>query len=44
VIESIATTAIQPLRRLHTGKVGDYTAALTVGVGVFGALIALSLT
>jgi multicomponent Na+:H+ antiporter subunit D len=34
---------LAPVRRLHTGRIGDYTAALTLGVGVLGALFALTL-
>ncbi len=32
-----------PVRRLHSGRVGDYAAALTLGVGAFGALMTLAL-
>jgi multicomponent Na+:H+ antiporter subunit D len=32
-----------PLRALHTGKVGDYVAWLTFGIGLFGGLFALFL-
>jgi len=39
-----ATIALKPIRHLHTGRIGDYTAALTVGVGVLGALLAVTLT
>lgn len=39
-----ATVALKPIRRLHTGRVGDYAAALTVGVGVLGALLAITLS
>jgi multicomponent Na+:H+ antiporter subunit D len=37
------TMLVAPLRRLHTGRVGDYTAALTLGVGVLGGLLMLTL-
>jgi multicomponent Na+:H+ antiporter subunit D len=36
--------AMSPLRRMHSGRVGDYVAALSVGVGVFMGLMALTLT
>ncbi len=32
-----------PIRRLHGGRVGDYTAALVLGVGVLSALMTLTL-
>jgi multicomponent Na+:H+ antiporter subunit D len=35
--------ALVPIRRLHSGRVGDYVAALTLGVGIFGGLMALTL-
>jgi multicomponent Na+:H+ antiporter subunit D len=35
--------ALRPLRRTHSGQIGDYTAALTLGVGVFGGLLAITL-
>jgi multicomponent Na+:H+ antiporter subunit D len=35
--------AITPVRALHTGRIGDYTAALTLGVGVLGGLLVLTL-
>lgn len=38
-----AAMAIRPLTRLHTGRIGDYTAALTFGVGLLGALLAITL-
>lgn len=34
--------AMRPIRTLHSGRVGDYTAALTLGIGVLGALLAVS--
>lgn len=37
------TAAIGPLRRMHSGRVGDYVAALSVGIGVFWGLLALTL-
>ncbi|HET9103375.1 MAG TPA: proton-conducting transporter membrane subunit [Solirubrobacteraceae bacterium] len=42
-IQGAATQLVRPLRSVHSGKIGDYTAALTLGVGVLGALIALTL-
>jgi multicomponent Na+:H+ antiporter subunit D len=33
----------RPLRRMHSGRIGDYVAALALGIGVFGALMALTL-
>ena len=38
-----AGQAVQPIRRLHTGRVGDYTAALALGIGLLGALMTLTL-
>jgi multicomponent Na+:H+ antiporter subunit D len=38
-----ASRVLAPLRRTHSGQIGDYTAALTLGVGVFGGLLALTL-
>lgn len=35
---------MRPVRHLHSGRVGDYTAALALGVGVLGALMTLTLT
>ena len=32
-----------PLRRVHTGRIGDYTAALVLGLGVFGGLLTVTL-
>jgi multicomponent Na+:H+ antiporter subunit D len=32
-----------PVQRLHTGRIGDYAAALTLGVGVLGGLLTLAL-
>ena len=34
---------MSPVRRLHTGRIGDYTAALTLGVGLLGGLLAVTL-
>jgi multicomponent Na+:H+ antiporter subunit D len=39
-----ASALLNPIRRLHTGRIGDYTAALTVGVGVIGVLLAVTLS
>ncbi len=36
-------TLSTPLRRLHSGRIGDYTAALMLGVGVLGGLMTLTL-
>lgn len=38
-----AGTLMGPVRRLHSGRVGDYTAALVLGVGVLSALMTLTL-
>ncbi len=35
--------AMTPIRLLHTGRIGDYTAALTLGVGILGGLLTLTL-
>jgi multicomponent Na+:H+ antiporter subunit D len=37
-------TVIAPIQRLHSGRVGDYTAALVLGVGLLSALMALTLS
>ncbi len=37
------TMIISPVQRLHTGRIGDYTAALTIGLGVLGGLLTLTL-
>jgi multicomponent Na+:H+ antiporter subunit D len=42
-VVSAAGVVIRPIRDLHTGKVGDYTAALTLGVGILGVLLMVSL-
>ena len=39
----LGARAIAPVRRLHNGRIGDYTAALTLGVGVLGGLLVLTL-
>jgi multicomponent Na+:H+ antiporter subunit D len=38
-----AAAAIRPVRVLHTGRIGDYTAALVLGVGILGGLMAMTL-
>jgi multicomponent Na+:H+ antiporter subunit D len=38
-----ASQALAPIRRTHSGQIGDYTAALGLGVGVLGALLAITL-
>jgi multicomponent Na+:H+ antiporter subunit D len=35
--------AIRPVRVLHSGRIGDYTAALVLGVGILGGLMAITL-
>jgi multicomponent Na+:H+ antiporter subunit D len=40
---ALLSRAVHPLRALHTGRIGDYTAALAVGTGVLGALLTISL-
>jgi hypothetical protein len=42
VVPALSST-MRPVRRLHTGRVGDYTAALVFGVGVLSALMTLTL-
>jgi multicomponent Na+:H+ antiporter subunit D len=39
----LAGTVMHPLKALHTGRIGDYTAALALGVGVLGALFMITL-
>ncbi|GEM_PF-5315542 len=36
---SVWLGAIQRLRRLHSGHVGDYVAWLTVGMAIIGAVL-----
>ena len=38
-----AVAAMLPVERLHSGRIGDYTAWLVVGAGAFGGLFALTL-
>ena len=38
----LAGTVMRPVKALHTGRIGDYTAALAVGVGVLGALFTIT--
>ena len=38
-----ASACMRPIRRLHSGRVGDYTAALALGVGVLSAVMTLTL-
>lgn len=37
---SVGLGAIQMLRRLHSGHIGDYVAWLTAGMAIIGALLA----
>jgi multicomponent Na+:H+ antiporter subunit D len=39
----INRAVMRPLKALHTGRIGDYTAALVAGVGLLGALFAITL-
>ena len=43
-VRGASTLLIAPIRHLHTGEIGDYTAALALGVGVLAAVTALTLT
>ncbi|HZU59387.1 MAG TPA: proton-conducting transporter membrane subunit [Solirubrobacteraceae bacterium] len=38
-----ASAVMRPVKAVHTGKIGDYTAALALGVGVLGALFTITL-
>ncbi len=38
-----ASALVRPIQKLHTGRIGDYTAALSLGVGIFGGLMLLTL-
>lgn len=38
-----ARATMRPVRQLHSGRIGDYTAALALGVGLLGALMTLTL-
>ncbi len=40
---NLAGAFMRPIKRVHTGRIGDYTAALVLGVGVLGALFTLTL-
>ena len=42
-VRRAASTCMIPIRRLHSGRVGDYTAALALGVGVLSALMTQTL-
>jgi multicomponent Na+:H+ antiporter subunit D len=44
VIPKFMVNTIKTLRYLHSGRVGDYVAWLTLGVGALGALFAFLLT
>ncbi|HTX29880.1 MAG TPA: proton-conducting transporter membrane subunit [Solirubrobacteraceae bacterium] len=35
--------AMTPVRLVHTGRIGDYTAALSLGVGILGGLLVVTL-
>lgn len=43
-MEGISLAVMQPLRALHTGRIGDYVAWLLIGVACFSGLCALLLT
>ena len=43
VLLRTATAVMHPLKSLHTGRIGDYTAALALGVGTLGALFSITL-
>ena len=38
-----ATTVMRPVKAIHTGRIGDYTAALAFGLGLLGALFTITL-
>jgi multicomponent Na+:H+ antiporter subunit D len=40
---SVPAAAITPLRRLHSGRIGDYVSWLAVGVTAFGGLFAVTI-
>jgi hypothetical protein len=39
VLKQAALRLTRPVADLHTGRIGDYTAALVLGVGILGALM-----
>jgi hypothetical protein len=39
----VPAAAITPLRRLHSGRIGDYVSWLAVGVTAFGGLFAVTI-
>jgi multicomponent Na+:H+ antiporter subunit D len=43
LVQRVSSALITPVKRLHTGRIGDYTAALTLGLGVLGGLLTLTL-
>jgi len=43
-VRRASSAIIAPIRHLHTGEIGDYTAALALGVGVLAAVTAATLT
>ncbi len=42
-IERAAGAALRPIKRTHTGRIGDYTASLALGIGLLAALTMLTL-
>jgi multicomponent Na+:H+ antiporter subunit D len=38
-----ATVLMRPVKAVHSGRIGDYTAALAFGLGVLGALFSIAL-
>lgn len=42
-ILDLGSALMRPLKTLHTGRIGDYAAALALGVGILGALFTITL-
>ena len=42
-ITSFSAATMRPIKALHSGRIGDYTAALVLGVGALGALFTITL-
>ena len=42
ILRAVSTTVVSPVRSLHSGHVGDYIAWLTVGVALFGGILAVA--
>ncbi len=43
MVTETASAVLLPLRRLHSGRIGDYTAAVALGTGILAGLMILTL-